>query len=453
VTRDVVLRLQALEERTESNQCQVHLEQRVNKVEQLTKKLAEKAFKLLSSHNARRDEEVFGRCIQSAHVQAETEKVQGLEKDIAKLAAKVESRIEVLEATWERDANRLAEIEHHCQVAYSDFHEKITSLCIWQQQELQESSTIDAFLLGKERGRLALPAPTSRALVQDSGANHDRDLQNLVEENRRTLDSVDQYRATVDSLQDAVARVFPEVQALRYRVEGSEPCRMGDTIMELRQKIEELGADLQKFEMVQDAAAEICNMQRGTRQARDLGLPAGTSVSKIGGGPNILSEAIASMLQDVEARIERNEARLERRFGDITEKLTPLQDFVEQQRLATYQVSRQVPDLAKKVDQLWGQCQNYFSKIKEHDIHMGFVRTSMETTKQHALDLWPSSRGKPAPSGNSDLDELEERLARSNGMGPKPSATMPVEPANAARPEAVRPKSDRPVKRASIFDE
>lgn len=455
-------RLQALEDRIESqwNQGQ-QLDQRLNKVDHFTKMLAEKAFKVLSNHKARREEELFGRCMQNVSCHSDTDKVHGIEKDIAKLAAMMEGKFEALEEIWERRlssdiGNRLEELEHNFQVAFAGIDSELASLRHGQQQHsnvLQgalmdvHSDTIDAFLGGpapttRDRGLLALPAPQQdmKSLME----NHDRHLKALQLETQKKLSSIDEYVAQVGSLRETVSRVFPEVSELKYKVEGAN--RMADTVKDLRRRIEELdeahNEDVQKIVMAQDAANEMLSMSRSVIakqaqmvQSRDLAAPEPRQES------TAVPSNITAVLQEVEARVERNEARLERRLGDITNQLTPLQEFIEQQRLQTWQVSRQVPDLAQKVDHLWTQCQNYFAKIKEHDIHMGFVRNSVESHKHHGMDLWPSA--------NSEVDELEERLQQSNGKDFAAGELAP--PDTITRPETGRPRPPR--ERSSIFDD
>jgi len=92
-------------------------------------------------------------------------------------------------------------------------------------------------------------------------------------------------------------------------------------------------------------------------------------------------------LQGVEARLERSEARFDKSLVDLSDRLDPLQDFVEQQKLASWQAARHLPEVSQKLDQLWAQCQHNFAKIKEHDVHFKFFRNSFESHKQQCLDM------------------------------------------------------------------
>lgn len=93
------------------------------------------------------------------------------------------------------------------------------------------------------------------------------------------------------------------------------------------------------------------------------------------------------LLRGIETRIDRSEARLDKSIIDLTDRLDPLQNFVDQQRLASWQAGRKLPEVSQKLDQLWAQCQHYFAKVKEHDVHFSFFRNSFESHKQHCLDM------------------------------------------------------------------
>lgn len=79
-------------------------------------------------------------------------------------------------------------------------------------------------------------------------------------------------------------------------------------------------------------------------------------------------------------------ARLDRHLNEVSRKLEDLQDGREQQRLEFRQIHQQLSEVAHKLDQLWSQCQYYFPRVKEHDVHFGFFRTSFESHKQLWLD-------------------------------------------------------------------
>merc|ERR1711920_1004440 len=55
-----------------------------------------------------------------------------------------------------------------------------------------------------------------------------------------------------------------------------------------------------------------------------------------------------------------------------------------------------------KLDELWTQCQYYFPRVKEHDVHFSFFRTSFEAHKQQMLEF---------------TDNVERRRSRSRDAG------------------------------------
>merc|ERR1712039_792716 len=78
---------------------------------------------------------------------------------------------------------------------------------------------------------------------------------------------------------------------------------------------------------------------------------------------------------------------MDRSLTEICQRLDNLQDSRDQQRLTLRQMSIQLPEVVQKLDQLWAQCHHYFPRIKEHDVHFSFFRTSFENHKQQMLDL------------------------------------------------------------------
>jgi len=96
-------------------------------------------------------------------------------------------------------------------------------------------------------------------------------------------------------------------------------------------------------------------------------------------GPENLREVLGVTLESLEARMERS-------LHEVGFQLESLQDGREEQRLAMRQMAQQLPEVTHKLDQLWSQCQYYFPRVKEHDVHFNFFRTSFENHKQSWLD-------------------------------------------------------------------
>jgi len=91
--------------------------------------------------------------------------------------------------------------------------------------------------------------------------------------------------------------------------------------------------------------------------------------------------------RELAGAMESLEARLAKSMSEMGQRLDDLQDGRDQQRLVLRQLSQQVPEVVKKLDQLWTQCQHYFPRVKEHDVHFSFFRTSFENHKQQMLEL------------------------------------------------------------------
>merc|ERR1740121_1053125 len=115
----------------------------------------------------------------------------------------------------------------------------------------------------------------------------------------------------------------------------------------------------------------------------------------------------------MQAAIESLETHMDRSIGDLAVRLESLQEGKDQQRLHLRQMGQQLPEVSQKLDQLWTQCQYYFPRVKEHDVHFGFFRNSFETHKQHMLDF---------------TDNVERGRASDRGFtrGPAESARQPT---------------------------
>jgi hypothetical protein len=198
--------------------------------------------------------------------------------------------------------------------------------------------------------------------------------------------------ALLKALQESVSRME---QSAATRVRGD----VANEVNQLWQYIQDNYYSRRQL----DAALNEIEAKVNLRFSADASSKAATLLP---GGDSLTSIATygqGSRLEGVEARIERNEARLDKSIVDISDRLDPLQDFVENQRLSAWQTTRQLPEVGQKLDQLWAQCQYYFSKVKEHDIQFSFFRASFESHKQNCLDLSDSFErpSRTRPSDNS----------------------------------------------------
>lgn len=144
------------------------------------------------------------------------------------------------------------------------------------------------------------------------------------------------------------------LRRLRDRVEAIE-VSVREKVDEIESNIEGLASDLERHG------------------------PSHADLQAVGAAPE-------NLRQFMSVAIESLEARLDRHFSEVGQQIELLQDGREQQRLALRQIGQQLPEVAHKLDQLWAQCQYYFPRVKEHDVHFSFFRTSFETHKQSWLD-------------------------------------------------------------------
>jgi len=110
------------------------------------------------------------------------------------------------------------------------------------------------------------------------------------------------------------------------------------------------------------------------------------------------------------------EQRVDRGFEDICQRMDCLQEWRDQQRVTLRHIGNELPEVSQKLDQLWTQCQHYFPKVKEHDVHFSFFRTSFENHKQHMLDvtggLGPNTRlhGNLQPQNHAESRRTSQPL-------------------------------------------
>jgi len=115
--------------------------------------------------------------------------------------------------------------------------------------------------------------------------------------------------------------------------------------------------------------------------------------------------------------VEYLEQRVDRGFNEISQRLDCLQEWRDQQRITLRQVGNDLPEVSQKLDQLWSQCQYYFPRVKEHDVHFSFFRTSFENHKQHMLDVTGGLSRSARLQGNSQPRGLADSLRTPQALG------------------------------------
>jgi len=118
--------------------------------------------------------------------------------------------------------------------------------------------------------------------------------------------------------------------------------------------------------------------------------------------------------------VEYLEQRVDRGFNEISQRLDCLQEWKDQQRITLRQIGNELPEVSQKLDQLWSQCQYYFPRVKEHDVHFSFFRTSFENHKQHMLDVTGGLSRNARLQGNSQPRGFADSLRPPQAIGLSP---------------------------------
>jgi len=111
------------------------------------------------------------------------------------------------------------------------------------------------------------------------------------------------------------------------------------------------------------------------------------------------------------------EQRVDRGFNEMSQRLDSLQEWRDQQRITLRQIGNELPEVSQKLDQLWSQCQYYFPRVKEHDVHFSFFRTSFENHKQHMLDVTGGLSRNARLQGNSQPRGLADSVRAPQAIG------------------------------------
>lgn len=168
---------------------------------------------------------------------------------------------------------------------------------------------------------------------------------------------LEQILTIVDALADKVSDTGASVQAL---TEGQGARSESSAFHEeLRDKVEELEGNLYGL------AAQVQSQVDHKGRVATLRL----------------------MDQQQELALEGLDARLERGLAEVVQKLHIMQDAFDEQQLALRHLAQQLPEVSKRLEQLWAQCQLYFPRLQEQEVHFGFLRASFEAHKQQMLDL------------------------------------------------------------------
>lgn len=220
----------------------------------------------------------------------------------------------------------------------------------------KESNALCDRLLELEKGQKKVVAAAQKALKMSMGLQHSQ---------RKQLQQQDDLDKLLnDSLPDNSSNGDSSILALRIEEQDK-------AVNDLRHSCESLRDELQQAVMSNLTSQHLSTSGHDHRS--DTSSQVDGQSSDVG-NHTLSADGLVAMMQTVQARVDRN-------LSDMSRRLDSVQACREQHRLQNLQLGRQVPDLAQKVDQLWSQCRLYFSKVKEHDVHIDVMCNGSKASK------------------------------------------------------------------------
>jgi hypothetical protein len=242
----------------------------------------------------------------------------------------------------------------------------------------KESSLLADRLVELEKGQKKVLGAANKALKMAM------DLQQQERHQLQQQESLDKLLS--DSLRPALSGQYQFSQSdaanLAIRVDEQDK-----VLSELRLNYADLGNLREHVEELHQAVISNLAQTHATDQSDAVSHPGSTPSLVESSGR---SDGLVTIMQTVQARMDRN-------LKAMSNRLDSLQEVRDQQRVQSLQASRQVPDMAQKMDQLWTQCQFYFSKVKEHDVHIGLMCTNVENDTMSWLECDNPSRQQQLP--------------------------------------------------------
>lgn len=234
-----------------------------------------------------------------------------------------------------------------------------TALVVHQQQRSHEQDD--------DCGKARLQAPVEECVdVAKPVADLERECKQRFSEQDERLDKILQM---VDTLADRVLlQALPdEANCIDDRALARDMREHAGALSELREKLDELEANT--YGLASQIQAQQHQQQSTARGLSDMAY-----------NEHYDSERVLVVVENLEQRVDRS-------LSDVCQRLDFLQEGRDQHRITLRQLSNELPEVSQKLDQLWTQCQYYFPRVKEHDVHFSFFRTSFENHKQHMLDF------------------------------------------------------------------
>eukprot|EP00930_Biecheleria_cincta_P047320 TRINITY_DN32782_c0_g1_i1.p1 TRINITY_DN32782_c0_g1~~TRINITY_DN32782_c0_g1_i1.p1 ORF type:complete len:480 (+),score=145.84 TRINITY_DN32782_c0_g1_i1:47-1441(+) len=251
-------------------------------------------------------------------------------------------------------------------------------------------ASVEDRLAGLERCQKAMASGARRALHTALRVHEKQETRETQEEFQKCLETpVSQLEqqcvhrfAEQDERLDKVLRIM-DVLTEQVRDVGERGALMNglhDGALEvgsgeLRDKVEELEANLYGLAAQVQSQAD----HYGTKAALKL-LDWSQQQEEQARLQQRSSDSIALGMDSLESRVERGQA-------ELTQRLDVLQDGQDEHQVVLRQISQQVPEVSKRLDQLWEQCQEYFPRVQEQDVRTTLLRASFEAHKQQMLEL------------------------------------------------------------------
>lgn len=249
-----------------------------------------------------------------------------------------------------------------------------------------ECNVLSDRLLELERGQKKVVAAAQKALKMSMGLQQHQRRQLQQQEN---LDALlkDSWACPPTPCNLSEAGGYGETNWLAARVEEQD-----QVVSDLRHHVEGLSGLRERVDELQQAVVYNVASQQLNRHGEGSSGQRSTDAGA-------LSDTLMKMLQAVQTRVDRN-------IGEMSRRLDSLQASREQQRVETMKLTRQVPDMGQKIEQLSSQCQSFFSNAKQIESLSGRASNTSDNA-----ELLPS-REESSQNDHHAADDLASCSSR-----------------------------------------
>jgi hypothetical protein len=323
-----------------------------------------------------------------------------------------------------------------------------------QERRLTKLSVDVTLLASRVAGTRALDLDTGGPKVsKESGVLAER-LTELEKGQRKVVTSAQRALKMAMGLQQQQRHQLQQQESLDKLMSDShsqpdlETASLAQRLEEQSRTVEELHRNFDGLESLRDHVEELhrallCNLASQQLHSGGTG-DLNVAGSQLGSHtPTSQFSEQGTRCDGLSVTLKAVQAKVDRSLSDMSRRLDLMQEVKDQQRVQNWQVSRQVPDMAQRIDQLWAQCQFYFSKIKEHDVHIGFLCNNTESDHLVGIEFGEQSSKLELPAGPQqpkaicdgpqDLPKRPESWEQETKVLPnRPPLTLPALPGPAA---------------------